>query len=486
MSQNLSESTAPASPQGLTAPAEPDSSSADLTPNDAGTDVDLSGKDAASGKDASIADLDAQLDANMLKARESDDEQPEPKSEPKPEEKIEAKPEAESEEEVDLLAEQTGPRKLEDFDKLFAPSQKSARQEMARLETALWEQKEIVNKIGGPVAIEIMQEVMPAILEANPGPIIVDGKQVKNLDGSVRTHGDVVFDGLCETNPALVLDMSKKLLFHSLEEEAPDPATGLPTNIATGNALIKTRWANHDVEAIDKLVALDDAGLIDHEELEKELALYKGDSEQVKALKQRLSAIEDKDKATQAAKETEIRDRKQQHYDRATGHVSKQVMDALIPLAEQFGWTATKEELNSDKPEVKQLAQAKIAMGEMLTAWMDKYVRNLPEYTAVEHLGKMEQAFTGDKPTPLFVRNSEPVINKTIAAFKQMVRVLNPTFAKSFGSTRAAKLKENTRSGAADTQIPPVKKVASPIEGDFNKAIAELDAGYDQAVRQRA
>lgn len=417
-----------------------------------------------------IRRLDGELSENLLKARTEDDEQPEPKPEP-----VKVEPEVEAAEdetvEVDPLAEQTGPRTLDDLKKQFPRAQTVALEEIAKVEAKQWALQKKVDEIGGTVGIKIAKEVMPALLHANPG----------------ENEANTAFQVLTDTNPALALGMSRQLLDHALDEHAVDPASGLPTYMQTGNYLIKKHLdPDYDVEKIEKLIKYDKAGLIDHEELEKEAALYAGDSAQVKALKERLSAIEEKDKATQAATEDAARAKARESYDKAVGYVSKQVMDAVIPIAEHFGWTATQEEVTSKDPAVKQLAKGKIVMGKMLTAYMNTRMKQLPEWASVDHLGKTGQAFSEDgQVRHLFTSNSTPLTTKLVAEFKEMVRILNPTFAKSFGSTRAAELKKQTRSGEAEVQIPPVKKVETNGKGDgFNAAIAELDAQLDKDMRQ--
>lgn len=422
-----------------------------------------------------IARLDSELSENLLKAREEPEgEQPEPeKPEPKLE-KVEPEVEAAEEEtvEVDPLAEQTAPRTVEDLKKQFPRAQTVALEEIAKVEAEAWKLKSDVESIGGPVGIEIAKAVMPALLSANPGD----------------AEANAVFDSLTETNPALAVGMSRQFLDHALDEKAIDPASGLPTYMQTGNYLIKKHLnPNYDVAKIEKLIEYDEKGLLDHEELEKEAALYAGDSAQVKELKARLSAVEEKGKTDEAAEKAAARAEEQKHHDKATSYISRQVMAAVIPIAEHFGWTATKDELNSNDPAVKQLAEGKIAMGKMLTAYMNSEMQRHPEWASVEHLGKTKQAFTeDDQPRHIFTDNSTRLVNRLVAEFKAMVRVLNPTFAKSFGSTRAAQLKaKTTRSGDAPTEIPAVKKAEeNGKKGDFNAAIAELDAGYDKDMRQ--
>lgn len=467
---------APASVSDIAPAAVSDTAAAASPSTDAaGTLPDRSTEAAASGDaNADIRRLDQELDENVLKAREPD-ETPEPvKSEPETSTDDVLDEAVEEPEEADLLTEQSAPRTLEDFNKLYPRAPIPVREELARIEAETWKQKAEIDSIGGTVGIEIAKVIVPALLNANPG----------------EKEANDTFQTLTDTNPALALGMSRSLLFHAIEEETIDPATGLPTNIATGNALIQSRWEGYDVEKLDKLVKYDQAGLLDHEELEKEAQLYASASPQIlkelEETKGRLAAIEDRDKATQAKAQTDARAEEQKHLDRATDHVSKQVMAAVIPIAEHYGWTATTEELNSKDPAVKQLAESKIAMGKMLTAYMNSEMKKLPEWSAVEHLGKTKQAFTKDgQLRHIFTDNSGRLVTKLLADFKAMVRILNPTFAKSFGSTRAAKLKETTRSGQAETQIPAVKKTEeNGKKGDFNAAIAELDSDYDKTIKQ--
>jgi hypothetical protein len=233
-------------------------------------------------------------------------------------------------------------------------------------------------------------------------------------------------------------------------------------------------------------VSYEEAGLIDHELLAEQLDLGSGKTEREKALEARLSAIEgDKKKESQVA-EQKAEAQVQQRVSHATGFVSKHVMGSLIPVAEHYGWTATKEELASEKPEVKETAEFKVALGELITPWMEQYRKNLPEWDALEHLAKEGLAFNQDgKATAIFKKNLDNMNGKVLAAFKAKVRVMNKTLGKSLGNTRAAQLKaKTTRSGAATTQeIPAVRQ---PTNGSLSvkDREAELDRQYDKAMRE--
>lgn len=497
MSQNLTDPGTASIPD--IAPAAPSEPAADspASPDAAGAPaVKQPAAAAASDANADIALLDKQYrEGNLLAAADDTDDEPETptlKPEPKaPEKAVEAVADDLAEEVDPLAEERTAPRTPEEVKKQFARSEPSARAEIVRLESETWKLKEAVQKVGGPIGLEIAQSLIPTILKANPGVILgVDGKAEKNPDGSDRTDGDVAFENMVSINGPLVVDMSKRLLSHALNEKAIDAATGEPIYMATGNALIKEHLnPNYDVAQIEKLIAYDEAGLIDHEDLDKELEVYTGPSEREKVLEARLKGLEEKGKGEEAERQSATLAKAQEHHDKAVSYASKQIMDAVIPLAEQFGWTATKEELSSSDPAVKQLAQAKIAMGEMLTDHMEALKRRLPEWTTVDHLGKNQQAFNADgNPTAIFRDNAERLISKAVASFKEKIRILNPTFAKSFGSTRAAQLKAKLpRSGADTREVPPVKKIEPNGHGDeFGKTIAQLDDEYRREQRQHA
>lgn len=430
----------------------------------------------ASGLDAREAELDKALDASNLLAPEDQDEAAPETPEPEPE-KVEPPPELEAQPEEsvedDFAEEQTKPRTLEEINKLYARNTTVAvREDLAKVEAEKWALRESIDKIGGPVGVEVAQTFMPALLNHNPGE-----KEASEFLASIA-----------DVNPNLLVAGSRALLDQSLTETRPDPATGIPVNIATGNYIVKQYLSEKlDLETVEKLVAYEEAGLIDHEDMAERLKLDSGKSEREIANEKRIAELESKlNKESQVA-EQNAEAQVQQRLSHATGFVSKQVMGTLIPVAEHYGWTATKEELASDKPEVKDTAEFKVALGELITPWMEQYKQNLPEWSALEHLAKEGLAFNQDgKPTAIFKKNLDNMNGKVLAAFKAKVRVMNKTLGKSLGSTRAAQLKaKTTRSGAVETQqIPPVKKTNNGQPVDTDDRIAALDRDFDKAVRE--
>ena len=453
-----------------------DSNSPQEAAHAADTSAEPSTDTTASGKDASIDDLDKQYRDNMLAAEKPDAEAQPDKSQAKPE-TVEAKPDEEPVEvtepgEVDDLEEQTGPRTFEQLKKQFPRVSDAPLKEIARVEAEAHKLQTEFDSVGGTIGLEIAKAMLPAMLSANPSAEEVDG----------------VFQAVTETNPALMQRMSWNILTHSLNEESPDPATGKPINIVTGDALIK-QYLNekYDVETLNKLIAYDEAGLLDKEELDRELETYSGKSERERQLEERLKVLESGKKQDEAAAKTKTEARINEHVAKTEKYVSDGAMQRVVAIAEEYGWTATKEELNSSDPTVKETAEFKIALGELLTPWLDNFVRSHVKWAGIESIGKQEQAFNADgNPTMLLKKNGEDLINAAVAAFKQKVRTMNKGFQKMAGSTRKAQLKEKitTRSGAAEpSEIPPVKKPQEngnrPLDGD----ISRLDEEYRRAVR---
>ena len=391
-----------------------------------------------------------------------EDEQPEP---------VEAAPEEVEVEEPDLLDEQTGPRTLEALKKQFPRAQTVALEEIARVEAEKWEMQKEFDALSGTAGMEIAKEVMPLLLKANP----------------TEQDGDALLDHLFVTNPALGIEASKLLLDKAFSEDEIDPETSLPIKVATANAMIKKHLdPDYDLAKFEKFIQWDKAGLLDEKDLDDELQTVT-ETPQVRELRQRLAAIEDKEKQSQAKEENAARLKQRESYDRATGHVSKQVMESLMPIAEQYGWTATKEELNSDKPEVKELAEAKVAMGEFLTAWLNDRMRRTTEWAAVDHLASEGRALGEDgNPTQLFKVNSGPLVNKMIADFKAKVRILNKTFAKSFNSSRTVQLKAKTVQKRPDLETPAVKKAEEPSTDPVEMAKQKYRREMAQIAAQAA
>lgn len=475
MSTNLSTDSSQASDSNLAATASSataDNSAASAAEPSAERTDDV----AASGTDASIDDLDKQYRENLRAADKPDDVEAQP-VEPKPKETVEAKPDGQpevTEPEVDELEEQTGPRTIEQLKKQFPRVSDKPLEEIARLDDELVKAQTELASVGGPVGLEIAKAMLPALLSANPSQEDTDG----------------VFQAMTETNPALVQAMSWSILTHSLNEESLDPASGKPINIVTGDAIIKQYLnENYDVEKLEKLISFDEAGLLDHEALEEELKTYSGKSDYVRELEARLKAVEDKGKQDAADQEGKKQARINEHVAKTEKYISDGAMTQIVAIAEEYGWTATKEELNSSDPVVKEFAEFKIALGDLLTPWLNNFLRSHNKWGGIESIGKREEAFNLDgNPTKLLKSNGDDLISAAVAAFKSRVRVMNKSFQRMAGSSRNVRLKKQltTRSGAVEpSEIPPVKK---PEEnGNRGNTIDELDRAYRETVRgQRA
>jgi len=423
-------------------------------------------------KDA-IAKLDSDYKKNMLGPEEEVAKAEPEKAEPEPE--VEAKPEEVEEvaEPVDDPEEQTGPRTLEALKKQFPRVSDKPLAEIARVEAEHYKLQQEVDSVGGTIGLEIAKGLIPPLTNASP---------------SVE-DSDTVFQTVAETNPALLQSMSWNILTHSLTEERPDPTTGRPINQVTGDAIIKQFLnPNYDLEKIEKLIAFDEAGLLDHEELGQELENFSGKSKREQELEARLRVIEEGNQKAAAEQTTKAEARVQQHIAKTEAYVTKNAMEQIVPIAEQYGWTATKEEINSSDPAVKARAEAKIALGELLTPWLDSFVRNHVKWAGVESIGKREEAFNADgNPTMLLKKNGQEVINAAIAAFKSQVRRLNPSLASAWGQSRNAQLKaKTTRSGAVEpSKIPPVKEEPSKTGNLPKDDIARLDEEYQRTIREQ-
>lgn len=473
MSQQLSNDSGSTSSPNSAPDASSDSPLASSASNEAaeGTRESSNGS-AASGDVKTIDQIDAEYKQNMLAP---DKEEVEPEPEPSQPEKVEAKteePEAVAEPTEDDLVERTEPRSADDFKKLFPRSEPKAREELARIETANYALQKELGDVGGTEGLEIAKAVMPALLSANP----------------TNEDADTVFQNVTETNPELMKAMSWNILTHSLKEQALDPASQRPISMVTGDAIIKEFLNdNYDVEKIEQLIAFDEAGLLDKEELAKELESFTGKSKRELELESRLKAVEDKDKQAEADLNTKAEARVAQHVEKTEKYVVSGAMSQIVPIAEQYGWTATKEELASTDPAVKANAEFKVAFGEFLTPWLDQFVKSHVKWAGVQSLGKGEQAFNQDgNPTILLKKNGQEVINAAIAAFKGKVRVMNTAFAKAAGVTRNAQLKaKTTRSGAVEnSEIPPVRKAPENGSRSPHADIAAADEAYQRSIRE--
>lgn len=472
MSANLNTDSGQASTSNLAASTStdtPQTSAAGAAEVSAGQEHD----DAASGIDDAVAKLDSTYKKNLLAADEPEGEAQPVESKTEPKETVEAKPEesvAVEEPETDELEEQTGPRTLETLKKQFPRVSDKPLEEIARLDAELGKRDEALNSVGGEIGLEIAKTMLPAILSANPTDEEVDN----------------VFQAVTETNPALMQRMSWNILTHSLNEESLDPVSNRPINLVTGDALIKQYLnENYDVEKLSKLIAYDEAGLLDHDELAQELENYSGKSDRERQLEERVKLLEQGKQQDKAAEETTRQNRINEHVAKTEKYVSDGAMSRIVAIAKEYGWTATLEDLKSTDPVVKEAAEFKVALGELLTPWLNDYVRSHVKWAGIESIGKQEQAFNADgNPTMLLKKNGEDLINAAVAAFKAKVRTMNRGFQRMAGSTRKAQLKEKTtRSGAVDpSEIPPVKKPESNgnrPQDDF----ARLDEEYRRAVR---
>jgi hypothetical protein len=468
--------SSPASVNESTAATDSSSSPQDSAASAAPSSADTAQSVAASGVDATVANLTRQYRDNLLNTDDVEDGDSEVET-PTPQPKVEAKPETVEEDEtviepeVDPLAGQTGPRTVDDLKKQFPRSQTIVLNELAKVEARNWEVQQTIDSIGGKEGIEIALPIMRAIFTANPSAaVLVDGQPVLEADGHERTYGDELLDTLAQANPDLLVDSSQRILNHALTETRIDPASGLPINVATWNAMIKTHIdPDYTLDDIKQAIAWDKMGLIDREALAQEAELYTGKSAREQELEARLKAVEDRDKATETEKEQKTQAAVRERYEKAMTKVSSNIMGEIVPIAEHFGWTATKEELNSADPAIKQAAVGRIAFGRMLSDHMEAEKQRCPEWADIEHLSKTGQALDENgNPTLLFVKAQTRLLNRIKGTFKQTIREVNPMLAEASKSTRAAQLaKNNTRNGKVEaSKIPPVQKVEpkSPVD----------------------
>jgi len=426
---------------------------------------------AASGKDV-VAQLDSDYKRNVLGAEPKEAvAEPTPTETEQPEVEAAEPVEAASPEAPEDTEETEGPRTLDALKKQFPRVSVAPLEEIAKVEAQHFALQQKVDSIGGEVGLEIATPLMPALLSpATPESV------------------ETIFQTIATTNPGALTAMSWDILTRSLSETQADPETGRPIRDVTADALVK--------QFIDPELGIDDiflltsakaAGLIDMEELKTELESSTGKSQREIDLEARLKAIEDKGKQDTAAKENDYKARIQQHVDKTEKFVSDGAMKQVVAIAEEYNWTASKEELNSSDPAVKALAESKIVLGELLTPWLNDFVRSHPKWAGVASLGKSEQAFNVDgNPTVLLKQNGQEVINAAVAAFKSKVRVLNKNLAKSFTGSRNAQLKaKTTRSGAVEpSSIPQVKSPETPVNRPTDR-IAQLDEEYAKVRREQ-
>lgn len=429
--------------------------------------------DAASGPKDTIAKLDSDYAKNMLSPEESEAQaEPEtPTEEPETPETVEAEA-AEQPEVAEPDEERTGPRTIDELKKQFPRVSVAPLEEIARVEAQHFALQSQIDAIGGELGLELSKTLMPTLLSP-----------------ATAETATAFLQATAETNPGLLQACSWDFLTHALQEKTLDADSGKEIRDVTGDALIK--------QFIDPELSLDDvlllaqakkAGLIDAEELKAELETYTGKSERELALEARLKAIEDGQKQEQSKVETETKARIQQHVDKTENYVSHGAMEQIVALAQENGWTATKEELASSDPAVRELAESKIALGKLLTPWLNDFIKTHPKWAGVENVGRSEQAFNEDgNPTKLLKHNGQQVINAAVAEFKSFVRVFNRNLAKSLTTSRNAKLKAKiqTRSGAVETsEIPPVKRPEETPTNPVRNQIDALDEQYKRTVRE--
>lgn len=318
----------------------------------------------------------------------------------------------------------------------------------------------------GATGIQFAKEILPVLNNPNPG----------------KAECETVFQSLSDANPTLVVEMGQVLLDRLLNDER--------SYADTANGLVQAEFGSDvTLERLHQLVGWDKGGLIDDPAFQKEAdargigkpsAREEAVNTQLETALGRIKELEGKTNSTEQAA-----------IDKAKGEaddwLSSRVMEPVMPIVEKFGWVAK----DTDKPEIK---EAKIRLGDMVTAYLEREARKRPSYANYEHLRDSKQVlFSGREPVRLLRVNADDIAGSNEALIQNTIRVLQPLINDTLRYKSTPRQTKTTVSEAATNdngsraKIEPPKQWTNNDPPPFNpKNIDKAVQGYVAAKRDSA
>jgi hypothetical protein len=297
--------------------------------------------------------------------------------------------------------------------------------------------------------------VTTALYDEREGPgfasNLISEEWGKQPDG--QTPYDLPFvDSLLKAHKSWGIDNGHTGMLDDDDKPIIDPArAGKPITVAT----------------IEKLIKADQAGLINHEFVDSELAGMGSKKAEPTARELELEAentqLKTEGEATKTAREAVAAEaqRKREgeigvYKNAAKGDISRAVMQDVLPIAESTGWAASKD----DTPE---RAGRKNTLGRLVAADINAVLMGDPanpneDWKKAWDMVERYEAYTSDgKRTPRFKKALEPLQIKAKAMFLGIQRDLNTEFSFTAKNSRNAQLaKKNGYKVGEQPVTPPV------------------------------
>ncbi len=229
------------------------------------------------------------------------------------------------------------------------------------------------------------------------------------------------------------------------------------------------------VATIEKLIKANQAGLINHEFVDSELAGMGTKKAEPTARELELEAentrLKAEGEATKTAREAAAAEQQRKregeiavYKTQAKGDISRAVMQDVIPIAESTGWAASKDDTPERAGPKKTLGR--LVAADINAALMGDHANPNKDWKTAWEMVERYEAYTPDgKRTPRFKKALEPLQIKAKAMYLAIQRDLNAEFSFTAKTSRNAQLaKKNGHKVGEQPTVPPVATVQPSSE----------------------
>lgn len=453
MSANLEQPSAGAAPlAGSTAVSTDSGNAAGAASNAAQVATPNAEATATTGASPSPQSERQRLDEEFQRALKGEDVQPEQQAAPTAEQDT-------PEPGADLIPDEFDDTPLAfDYNSLhkkYPRAEKKMLQEVAEAFTPFQQLQQTHDEIG-EVGVGLAKGLLPHLLSVPETPEEID------------TTAEAIAGLLDGYNPALLPKMGQRLVQQAIADERVNPETGRQMGEEFAESQLKSRWGDGvSVSLFDDVVRCINAGIIDVDRAREILAEDGPVSAREKQLEQRLAQLEGTTKATAQAKRAEAMETQKREAQLIDQTLSRGAYEKVFPAALKLNWAVAdadagklaeaerKLETNEAVTAEEMSLVSRKEFGEYVSAWLDKKYKSLPEYAQIQKLKEQGNAYRNGSFTPAFKVLQNKIDAKVEAAFTRSKRLMQPTFARSFSSSRNAQLAKGQQSGAPQQEAPP-------------------------------
>lgn len=392
-----------------------------------------------------------------------DTEKPE---EPKADEEAEAA-DVKPAEEADPLAEFEEPKPLtrEQIDEQYPRVPKAVREQWAASEEERGRLRAEREALGGEQGVAVAKAIAPALWHTSPG----------------EAEADALLDAVSEANQPLAVACGQRLVRTALDDDETGPQFG-DTLVAEWFGKAPT-GEGYTADRLRKLVEADNAGLIDWEELDADIAAARAEQPSAREaeLEARVKELEGQakqspDEKARASAAEEQRRKDEEAVDR---YVTDRAVAKVLPIAVKQGLAAGDDEEG---------AEDKVLFGEILTAWLNERVKAFPESHGIRDLKKNGTAYRNGQPTSALIQQTDSLEMRAKALFLETVRKLRVSQTIPVPTKRPPTRQPPTDGDGGGERQPPTRQPTQPPAADDAKpkSLEEIKAKFRRRAEEEA